>query len=74
VGTQILMMNVLSTLFFLVTSWFFFNNRIPIEEEKLHLFFGEQYQEYCEKVPIRIPFIKGYEMLIITKKPSCKKE
>jgi protein-S-isoprenylcysteine O-methyltransferase len=29
VGTQVLMMNVLSTVFFIATSWFFFNNRIP---------------------------------------------
>jgi len=60
VGTQLMMMSFMSAVFFLITSWYFFNGRIKIEEELLHDFFGEAYVEYSKKVPIRIPFIKGY--------------
>ena len=55
-----MMMSFISAVFFLITSWYFFDSRIKIEEELLHDFFGESYVEYSKKVPIRIPFIKGY--------------
>ena len=29
VGTQVMMMNIVSTIFFIITSWFFFSDRIP---------------------------------------------
>ena len=60
VGTQVMMINVASTVFFIITSWFFFNHRIQIEEELLIDFFGADYVRYCDKVPTRLPFIKGY--------------
>ena len=41
-----------------------------VEEELLHEFFGDKYRIYCEKVPIRIPFIKGYQLPEAEKKRS----
>jgi protein-S-isoprenylcysteine O-methyltransferase Ste14 len=38
-------------------AWHFFKQRIAFEEEQLQWFFGQEYDEYAEKVPIRIPFL-----------------
>ena len=41
-----------------------------MEEEILYDFFGEEYRAYAEKTPIMIPFIKGYKIPVITKRPQ----
>eukprot|EP00347_Sterkiella_histriomuscorum_P014631 403360143 len=61
VGTQVFMLNPLSTLLFLATSFYFFKSRIEIEEEILLEFFEQEYSDYTKKVGILIPFIKGFQ-------------
>jgi protein-S-isoprenylcysteine O-methyltransferase Ste14 len=49
--------NPICTAGFAWAGWTFFDGRIPDEEEKLHKFFGKQYEQYCFETPIRIPFL-----------------
>uniref|UniRef100_A0A7N0VFU7 Protein-S-isoprenylcysteine O-methyltransferase n=1 Tax=Kalanchoe fedtschenkoi TaxID=63787 RepID=A0A7N0VFU7_KALFE len=58
VGTQVMLCNPISTAVFLVVVWQFFATRIPYEEYYLRSFFGSQYDEYAERVPSGIPFVK----------------
>ena len=60
IGTQILLANPFCLLAYTYVTWAFFNERIYIEEYTLIQFFGDEYTQYQEKVPVGIPFIKGY--------------
>lgn len=57
VGLQILLLNPVSLLGFIVVLWRFFNSRIQDEEAHLIVFFGKDYVHYRERIPTRIPFI-----------------
>lgn len=57
-GTQMILLNPLSLLVFAIVLWRFFNHRIIFEEAFLTKFFGNEYLQYKEHVPVRIPFIK----------------
>ncbi|GAB4830266.1 protein-S-isoprenylcysteine O-methyltransferase [Ancistrocladus abbreviatus] len=41
-----------------VIAWQFFAQRIPYEEHYLRQFFGAKYEEYAQRVPSGIPFVK----------------
>ena len=58
VGTQIMIWNPIWIVGFYLASYYFFKDRIELEEEFLIEFFGKQYQDYRSKVPTRIPFIE----------------
>ena len=74
VGTQVLLGNQICLLGYIVALWNFFSARIqseylhslllqsltPCIEEELFLvqFFGQEYLDYREKTPVRIPFIR----------------
>lgn len=58
VGTQLLLVNPICTLAFILTIWRFFKVRVAVEEEYLSLFFGRSYNEYQSRIPSGIPFIK----------------
>lgn len=58
VGTQILLLNPISTVAFALVVWRFFAGRIPYEENYLRRFFGTEYVEYARRVPSGIPFVK----------------
>lgn len=57
IGTQMIMLNPLSLLLFAAILWKFFHQRIKFEESYLLKFFGRDYYEYKESVPVLIPFI-----------------
>lgn len=56
-GTQVLLANPVSFVFFSIALWRFFSDRIQDEEVYLGVFFGKQYAEYKKTTPTRIPFI-----------------
>ncbi|KAH9604658.1 hypothetical protein KSS87_007085 [Heliosperma pusillum] len=58
IGTQIMLLNPISTTAFAVVVWRFFSGRIPYEEAYLRRFFGNEYAEYAQRVPSGIPFVK----------------
>ncbi|XP_021659177.2 protein-S-isoprenylcysteine O-methyltransferase B isoform X1 [Hevea brasiliensis] len=58
VSTQIMLCNPISTIAFAVVVWSFFADRIPYEEFFLRQFFGSQYEEYAQRTPSGIPFVK----------------
>ena len=52
--------NPICTVIFALSSYKFFEERIPLEENTLHCIFGEKYEEYRKAVPFSgIPFIDG---------------
>jgi protein-S-isoprenylcysteine O-methyltransferase len=57
IGAQLVLSNPLSTIIAAITAWHFFADRIPYEEERLQLFFGEAYTTYRLKTSTRLPFI-----------------
>ncbi|KAK9478984.1 Isoprenylcysteine carboxyl methyltransferase family-domain-containing protein, partial [Lipomyces japonicus] len=57
IGTQLFILNPVSTVGFSVVLWRFFNRRIKYEENLLIKFFGEEYVEYKKTTPTLIPFI-----------------
>ncbi|VDN04211.1 unnamed protein product [Thelazia callipaeda] len=59
-GTQVMLCNPLCFMLYLVISWNFLDRRIYWEECYLTSFFGIEYIQYQQKVPLGIPFIKGY--------------
>lgn len=61
-GTQVILCNPLCLILYLIVGWNFFNERIYVEERYLTCFFGREYTEYQEKVPVGIPFIEGYNV------------
>ena len=58
VGGQVLLCNPLCVLLFTAWSWYFFNDRIPYEEEQLVKLFGQSYRDYKSRTPTYIPFIQ----------------
>uniref|UniRef100_A0A803LEW5 Protein-S-isoprenylcysteine O-methyltransferase n=1 Tax=Chenopodium quinoa TaxID=63459 RepID=A0A803LEW5_CHEQI len=58
VGTQIMLLNPICTLAFAVVVWKFFAGRIPYEEFFLRQFFDDEYEEYAQRVPSGVPFVK----------------
>lgn len=61
VGTQIILVNPVCFVAYTIVSWLFFKERIYLEEYALLRFFGENYHDYKQKVPVGIPFITGYD-------------
>ena len=61
VSTQILCMNPICIITYIIVLFKFFKNRILVEEPYLITFFGQDYIDYKRKVPILIPFIKMSE-------------
>eukprot|EP01029_Cantina_marsupialis_P011404 TRINITY_DN25434_c0_g1_i1.p1 TRINITY_DN25434_c0_g1~~TRINITY_DN25434_c0_g1_i1.p1 ORF type:complete len:172 (-),score=33.76 TRINITY_DN25434_c0_g1_i1:126-641(-) len=59
VSTQAILCNPLSIIAYTAASWYFFNERIPGEEETLLDFFGDDYVEYIKESWIGIPFISS---------------
>ncbi|CAR28027.1 hypothetical protein ZYGR_0N05150 [Zygosaccharomyces rouxii] len=57
VGTQMIMLNPLSLVIFATVLWKFFRQRIKFEENYLLRFFGRDYYDYKNSVPVLIPFI-----------------
>lgn len=57
IGNQLLLVNPISFVIFIPISWYFFYDRIAVEEIYLEDFFGEAYVKYRNRVPTRIPFI-----------------
>ncbi|ELP92787.1 protein-S-isoprenylcysteine O-methyltransferase, putative [Entamoeba invadens IP1] len=58
IATQIVMLNPVSTVLYALAAWYFFYDRIPIEESYLTQMFGEKYTEYKKRTIIGIPFLK----------------
>ncbi|VEU21793.1 DEKNAAC102634 [Brettanomyces naardenensis] len=56
-GTQLMLLNPLSFIIFLLLLYRFFGRRIRYEESTLITFFGDRYVKYRETVPVRIPFL-----------------
>ncbi|XP_074604294.1 isoprenylcysteine carboxylmethyltransferase ste14 [Brevipalpus obovatus] len=59
IGTQVLLLNPVSLIFYAISSWKFFDERVDFEESLLIRFFGQEYRNYQKKVPTRLPFVKG---------------
>eukprot|EP00096_Caligus_rogercresseyi_P014229 TRINITY_DN6727_c0_g1_i1.p1 TRINITY_DN6727_c0_g1~~TRINITY_DN6727_c0_g1_i1.p1 ORF type:complete len:278 (+),score=45.81 TRINITY_DN6727_c0_g1_i1:39-872(+) len=59
-GTQVILLNPICFVVYVLVTWSFFNERIYYEEYTLLNLFGEPYRKYMERVPVGIPFIKGY--------------
>ncbi|OCT53189.1 Protein-S-isoprenylcysteine O-methyltransferase [Cladophialophora carrionii] len=60
-GTQVLLGNRICFVLYAAILWKFFHHRIillPDEEQHLVSFFGQDYLDYRERVPVRIPFIR----------------
>ena len=60
-GTQLLLCNPFCAPAYAYASWIFFDERVKSEECALVRFFGEEYIEYVQTVPTRIPFVHGIE-------------
>ena len=58
VGTQIMLLNPICTPAFAVVVWKFFAGRVPYEEFFLRRFFENEYDDYAQRVPSGIPFVK----------------
>lgn len=58
VGTQIMLLNPICIIAFAVVVWKFFAGRIPYEEFYLSQFFGDEYNEYAQRVPSGVPFVQ----------------
>ena len=63
-GTEIITFNPICFIIYLIVLFKFFDDRIKIEEELLIEFFGQEYIDYRNRVPILIPFIKLDEIVI----------
>lgn len=59
---QLILINPVCVVAYIVASWKFFRDRILVEELTLLNFFGEDYIHYQEKVPTGLPYIKGYKL------------
>lgn len=57
-GTQLLLLNPITSVAFAYVLHGFFSKRIPFEERHLIDFFGDEYIKYRKSVKIWIPFIK----------------
>ena len=59
-GTQIVLLNPICFVLYGGILWVSFNKSIIDEEESLYQFFGNAYSDYHTKVPVGIPFIRGF--------------
>lgn len=57
-GTQLVLGNSICFLAYSAVLWKFFAHRIMHEEKHLVSFFGKDYEEYRNRTPVRIPFIR----------------
>lgn len=57
VATQLLLLNPVSTIGFIIVLWRFFKSRIDGEEVYLTRFFGKEYVDYKARVGSGLPFI-----------------
>jgi len=64
-GTQLVLQNPVSLVFFAVILWRFFYNRIRAEERALVKFFGDEYVKYRQRVGVKIPFIPWIALVYI---------
>ncbi|KAH7291418.1 hypothetical protein KP509_29G016000 [Ceratopteris richardii] len=57
-GTQVLLVNPICTVGYMIVTWRYFAQRISFEEYFLRQFFGKQYIDYARRVHSGIPFVK----------------
>lgn len=57
IGTQLILVNPLSLIMFIIVSWTFFRNRIKDEEVNLINIYGQEYVLYMKNVRSGIPFV-----------------
>ena len=57
--------NPICMIAYTIASWIFFKERIVEEEITLLNFFGEDYLLYQKRVPTGLPFIYGYQGLLL---------
>lgn len=62
IGTQLILLNPVCIVGYIIASWQFFHDRILVEEVTLLNFFGEDYYQYQRKVPTGLPLIHGYKI------------
>jgi len=62
---QLMLHNPICAIAFTVASWIFFKERIMEEEITLLNFFGEDYLLYQKRVPTGLPFIYGYQGILL---------
>jgi len=60
--SQLILVNPVCVVAYVVASWRFFNERIFIEENTLLHFFGDDYYQYQKRVSTGLPFIQGYKL------------
>jgi len=60
IGSQLMLVNILSTPMYAYVLWHFFNDRIRYEERLLIKFFGAEYINYRRTVSVLIPYVEGY--------------
>lgn len=61
IGTQITLLNPICVIIYTGASWMFFRERVYTEEVTLLTFFGEEYEDYQKRVPIGIPYLRGFD-------------
>lgn len=59
---QLILVNPVCVVAYVVASWRFFNERVFIEENTLLHFFGDDYYQYQKRVSTGLPFIQGYKL------------
>ena len=57
VGTQVFLVNPISTLVYIGVLWYFFYDRVKYEQAYLIDIFGKDYIEYMNRTPTYMPFI-----------------
>ena len=62
IGTQVILANPICVVLYACAVLTFYSERIHDEEFHLVRFFGEQYVQYQKRVPIGLPFIKGFDL------------
>lgn len=62
IATQVILVNPVCIVAYALASWYFFKERVTIEEIMLLNFFGQQYCDYQQIVGTGLPFIDGYKM------------
>jgi protein-S-isoprenylcysteine O-methyltransferase len=58
IGTQIMVLNPICLILFIVVAFFFFKDRIECEDNALTMFFKEEFIMYKKKTWSGIPLIK----------------
>jgi len=59
---QIILCNPICAIAYAYVAWRFFNQRIMDEEKYLITFFGVDYVRYQQRVPVGLPYIRGYSI------------